>query len=542
MKTQFKTQFLLVMLLLAVFSMNAFGTVPSSVAIGIDSNPKPQPAFVNENVLTTLIASFYGGDPIHELDPPSNTQYTWSCPTITRDGIIIVQDSQSLVQDAPAVSFFGGKTTTMTFNSSVKGIFVCTVKLVATSPDWRDANGNQITLNGTCAVTIIVTDVRLKQVIFGGSGFHSILEDVSQAAYGSPQWLDLNHDGDADENNENHFPLSYLHGSDMTATALFDVSNGAQLPSPLKVRCTSSAKVTFPDTTAQVNRQTITASMTSNTGLPNAAVYYNPFRLTWSISKDNGKTWIFAGTSDNRLYVTLGNPGSKQESIFDIASRNLSGEMTDKSQIVDTIWSAFKGPMPGLHRKVRDGHNQTDNKEMKYWPEGFNTPGNFTAPALISSGEGRCGSWADLLIQALNVHGITSTNEGITPPQWVPAGYTAKSPWNSFNPWWLCVDGSHPGQGNATPTVSAPDQGIGLPTRFNDHAVVRITNPAASTVYDPSYALTFKNPNNPSWDGSRLQWDDSTVKNFVVWATNGGPILAIEYWNNIGQIDTIWAP
>jgi hypothetical protein len=145
--------------------------------------------------------------------------------------------------------------------------------------------------------------------------------------------------------------------------------------------------------------------------------------------------------------------------------------MSSDSNIVQAIWSNF----PGLQvKRVSDG------AVLGYWlsPDPQGSGSSFE---LVLYGDGTCGSWASLFLDAQSVHGITgSTNWGVFPP----TGFQEIGIYTNL-----------PAQGNPSP-----------PEKFTDHNVVERNG----IFYDPSYGKTYI---------SKLAWEDASVS--VYYDSNG---------------------
>jgi hypothetical protein len=189
--------------------------------------------------------------------------------------------------------------------------------------------------------------------------------------------------------------------------------------------------------------------------------------ITWEISPDNGKTWFAAGSTADKTYMIRGNPTTPQfETVLDIGCRNTIGARirTDPSLIVKGIWDVFS-PTTGVG--TNKGVTNVDGKVMTYWgplARGANTIGAMfgmspysSLPALMSTADGRCGAWAELLQYVLFDQGIEAWKVSVDPAQALKPTTGESTPILKVNP-------LLPGQGNSAPQYY-----------FTDHAVVELT-------------------------------------------------------------------
>jgi hypothetical protein len=87
--------------------------------------------------------------------------------------------------------------------------------------------------------------------------------------------------------------------------------------------------------------------------------------------------------------------------------------MVTEAGKVNGIWSDFQGPIPGVF--------SWDHAEMRYWPDGWGTPGNFQAADLVRDKKGRCGAWEDLYRSVLSIHSIGASVLSVYPNKNLPA-------------------------------------------------------------------------------------------------------------------------
>lgn len=286
----------------------------------------------------------------------------------------------------------------------------------------------------TAQKPITIPKVELKEVSFSGTKYHAIKEDDGSANYDAPHWQDNSSplDGDADDSGDKKFPISFTRNTKMKVSAKFKVTPASIPGAQFKVRGDGPGNLDIPATTATLSGGELTISnVECSNPFANTIDFLNPMEIAWEVSFDNGTTWCKAGTSKNRVYVTLENPkaNSLYETLLDIGCRNAKGKVNPNTAVT-AIWADFQSPIPGVKRKAVDGHNVTDGVAMRYWVELtdplLNTAGAScqTIEAMINpspsiaglNGVGTCVAWADLFDQTVKAQGIVGSQVSeITP-------------------------------------------------------------------------------------------------------------------------------
>jgi len=194
--------------------------------------------------------------------------------------------------------------------------------------------------------------------------------------------------------------------------------------------------------------------------------------------------------------------------VLDVACRNAVGQ-TLESNIVAGIWSDFEGPIPGVR--------SWDGIEMKYWPDGYDTPDYQFTFQLVAAKKGRCGAWWQLFADTLRVHGIQSALLGIKPDV---ADIVIEPPPNFPHLWGIrfTVYPDHPAQGNSGPPLTRITRGPGLPIDFPDHAVSLYEAGSVKTIFDPSYGLRFSSAEGLT--NLQRAWEQACVAGFAWIFTN----------------------
>ena len=263
---------------------------------------------------------------------------------------------------------------------------------------------------------------------------------------------------------------------------------------------------------------------TSNNAVPiKSTVYRGQADIEWMVSPDNQVTWISAGDTNDKAYVTLDNPDGTAangdavidsagqpdtsapvaaipETVLDIGCRSAAGATTSATILAD-IWPAFAAPAaaPPEVTNVR-------GKVMTYWGSPFGpTDGNpaaaFTASGLLQFNTGRCGGWSRLLVAVLAAQRITAKFVTITVPP-------------------VSLTGWGPSTTNFFVTPSLPAQGTPKPFNyFPDHAVVVLSGAAALlapfTIFDPSYGKKYAVAGAASFASAEQTWANASVSQVV---------------------------
>lgn len=251
---------------------------------------------------------------------------------------------------------------------------------------------------------------------------HNVLQDDTGEPYGTPHWVDRELlDGQpATTATDDNFPVTYVAGNTMEVEATFEISPSpppALLPG-LIVEGEGPGGLRFFGAEGLLRGSAVSFETASEVGLPNKIDKLS-LPLLWRLSSDGGQSWLNAGRTESRVYVTLGKPQEQSrlfETVLDIGCREASGEDTTAGAIA-RIWSEFRSL--NVERKDRDGFNKPDEVVMRYWLD----QGDPNIPvvekkcqsveAMLSSeaigglqGIGTCTAWSELLIAVLRNQGI----------------------------------------------------------------------------------------------------------------------------------------
>jgi hypothetical protein len=287
---------------------------------------------------------------------------------------------------------------------------------------------------------------------------------------------------------------------------------------------------TEPDTATLVVKDVIsTKPLPETVGFQKATIH-------WQIRIDPVKesTSSDAGTSTIPLYIvysdpinTVPNAPEMYLSTVDIASKAADGA-TDEGSIVSSVWQAFKS----LHVQPRKldpstGDVTVSQTVLKYWEpwsvSAYITdtwrplcPGVHGPLPVLRDGVGRCGTWADFFVAALNSQGISAQTVKVSEEKGFPCGPicdqtkewmlikdwtflkpTASGPFPYQAVYLLKQQGSSKSATRVKTEFRYPSQSKGQggttppPGMFvvGDHEIVRYTVPSGGpgVLYDPSY-------------------------------------------------------
>lgn len=246
-----------------------------------------------------------------------------------------------------------------------------------------------------------------------------IKKDSNGVAYSGPAWKDEDLDGISDLTDANadasksYQPVAYLSTKSLSAEGLFlpsctKVSNpGEYIPEfdaeavVQKLRFAPNDRWFGWDWSAPVafnkNGTRVTAA---NPFRASAEVgYESVYELAWEVGFGELGTAIddlswHISRSQHELYLTYKAERSSYETVFHLGCVGADGETTDQG-VVDGVWRNFSG------KSVR----RKDGISLTYYASYTNTVTN--CKDLLSTHDGQCMAWADLLVEATRkIHGV----------------------------------------------------------------------------------------------------------------------------------------
>lgn len=380
--------------------------------------------------------------------------------------------------------------------------------------------------------TLYVPLFRMKEVSFSGSTIGNYLtSDDTNVTYDAPHWQDGNNDGDAEDPGERKYPIAYVRDTPPTIYGKITVKPSgltavSGFSAKIKVTGPGNIKIDPPvAATIGIDELELLPATPSAGNFVKEIDYLNPMTLSWQVEVNNKGHWCVAGETAHRTYVTLGIPATtmRQETLFDIGCQNADGQTVEKPAVA-AIWSDFLPDTDGIPRlfRVLPPGATGPPSPMTYYADSANPYGTCnTIEELLTTGDGRCGAFQELMYFVLQVQGIASTRKEVHAPTGVTGGVAAAKAdhiavygtdpdiiytgsirdvffvrrWTlSTATRWSVTDLSGvPGQGNDDP--------IGI---FEDHALVEYDG----EIYDPSYGT------GPF--ASILEWEDASIDGFGV--------------------------
>lgn len=172
-----------------------------------------------------------------------------------------------------------------------------------------------------------------------------------------------------------------------------DVEDGYSM----KVGATGPDGMTVPMTTANIDGSTINSTLIQSTGnpFPDTVKYYSDFKLTWKFTIEHETTARPAGENENEMYITYDVPAlAPRHTSLHLGTVAANGD-SDLTDVVNDAWGAFAG----LAVDRRDG------ERMTYY--GTTSPSS-TLVGLLTSEDGECVAWANLLMDVLGAQGFAT--------------------------------------------------------------------------------------------------------------------------------------
>lgn len=369
-----------------------------------------------------------------------------------------------------------------------------------------------------------ILDIKAAEVSFSGTGQHEVRKDDDSGGYTAPHWQDNSSppNGTGTDAGDRRFPVSFTGGSKITASAQLRIKPDPPAGTDVRLRALGPG-FDFPAKAAAQSPGFLDYPATEATTALSAGVgFLDPMVLNWQVSVDGGTNWRKAGQTGNRVYATLADPvagAALFETVLDIGARNAAGKATD-ADAVAAIWSDFQGPIPGVLRKVKDGFNQADGQEMRYWLDASdpNLPvvratcqllPHMVNPAVTQfNGVGTCVAWSQLFKETLRAQGISGAAILRVLPIYNPQTTGALLVKN----WTFATTGTAPagcapfsfGPGEASDQAGAPGQGTANPPGgFESHFIVGF----GGSFYDPSYG------SGPF--SSQAAWENASLDGFL---------------------------
>jgi hypothetical protein len=469
-----------------------------------------------------------------------NTPVTWSNEVGQVGYLLTVNGGNYYTNNRAKFSWPAGYTATSTTNTCQN----CPPSYFGTASTYTVSDKEWLTFSGFHNQLF---SPRVNDVSFSGDQFLPVADDTG-VLYEAPHWHDSDGDGWADsEGTEWRFPVCYVRNSGMRVSAYFQL--GAQITGDVTVVGTAqNVPFVFEKTVTLANQDAFEINNVAEkygTKFPNSIERYNPLTILWTLRLPGSSSLtVVAGTTDNRVYVTLDYPGAYPlyESVLDIGCRAAS-VVASANGAVNAIWTKEFVGTDGVRRKAMDGYNRVDGTNMTYW--GISDGGDPDLEASVAlhlpdranmmnpngillttstgstrfNGVGTCGAWAYTFYEVLRAQGIAGS--AAIPLNVVtiypPVGYTGFHVKNwSFN-----GQGSAPACSPTTYIFNTSDltrqlgiagQNFADPkSAFPDHQIVRY----GTTYFDPSYGRSYPSATDYSqFDPAHIAWELQSIAGF----------------------------
>lgn len=355
--------------------------------------------------------------------------------------------------------------------------------------------------NHTATAYLHAPYVRLESVSFEIPA--PIKEDEGQQPqFVMPQWQDSNLDGDVSDANDRRLPVAQIAGSALQVREVrFKAELGGLTPQNIEISGFGDDGVAFLDAAVYGDDALFTqGATTSEINLPNSIDVDDEFTMEWEVSFTGPGNQTLTFTSpeiDIQLYrYRTATPGAHCHTVWDIACRGsqpLDLATATEQDIIDRVWAHFTD---------RDVRRVSDDAQMKYYGSWLCQA--ITTSELIRDADGQCTSWANLMHDALKIHGISRDivqivgNEAVQVTEFMVKAWTLGQPsgespnarfpyintpddplFNANLFMWLYHEVQDQigiaGQGNANPL-----------SLFGSHILVE---GAGESLYDPSYGV-----------------------------------------------------
>jgi hypothetical protein len=385
-----------------------------------------------------------------------------------------------------------------------------------------------------CSQTITgaVVGLVLSNVAF--SVANDILQDDGSGAYLPPHWTATN-----------SYPVTYPRNTTGTVSATFwVVPTNFSGSNSVIIQGVGSSGLNIPATTVTVVgvQSTVTLPTTNfSTAFANQVDFLNPLTIDWEYT-GGGATFYDAGSSVNPVYITLTNPATANlfHTVVHLACSN--GHATDTNAAVANTWALFAGP---ANVTTWDG-----TKKLYYYQngDGWNTATDVAG--LLSSQNGNCVAWRNLLLDALLANGISADRVYVSSPgqyflvrawNFGSSSFTNTPPYNWMLRFPTTIVDTSSGvgvYGDLTNLGTLDGQNTAPPAEkvFGNHRILGY----GGLYYDPSYGVTFSGENNfvdTAVAGYAIERDDLDnppgYTNLILRVESSTGVYEISFTNNV---------
>lgn len=449
-----------------------------------------------------------------EVEPPYTTPVTRKlCDGFTYQWTLAPQPGETGFG-----YFLGTASRTPMFVAITPGTI--TVKVTATALDGEVA---------THQAPIVIHQPKVKRVSFDPP--YPVAKDVTGGAYVpyvAPHWEDTNDDGDASDPNERRFPVAFqvnnpLKLKKIEFTVALRPMPGMGLLGGIQGETAKGFQVWSLSYNPNATSGQASSDKISWFGAKfTKCRYFDLFNVDWTLGMIGSTVQRPIGTTDNKLYVTMGAPamgnGGNSHTTLELACKLNDGQ-DDKDTLRSNIWSQFSNVAgaPGLvKRPTPDGFNQqVAQTPLGYWIN-LNSLSN-SVRELIDTADGTCSAWSQLLYCCFTLQNVPAEFVQVTPPgaalpankllyihSWtvnpvLPASYNSAN-WN---------------EGSTAAANNGVNEDIGVPGQNNDDPRSVFFNHiflvSDGSIYDAPYGGT----SIPGWPlAAQIAWETRALRAF----------------------------
>ena len=244
----------------------------------------------------------------------------------------------------------------------------------------------------------------IKEVSFKGDANYTLTSDDAIKTFSAPHYANYSQDDEgACDPLTRDYPTAYTRHTTPEVEMKFgidiEIPEGKTVNVILKANGTDDVNLPAQTIALHHGQKIYTyPKVAAEKAWPDKIRFYGSsaqFTFTWKSKMEGAPDFNDCGTTKHRLYLTLGDPATelRQETLFDLGSRNADGKTTAATATTD-IWNDF------TDRDIR----RVDGTQLTYYAD-YNC-NNLTTESLLSKGDGQCVAWAKLFIDIRKIQGI----------------------------------------------------------------------------------------------------------------------------------------
>jgi hypothetical protein len=351
--------------------------------------------------------------------------------------------------------------------------------------------------------------MEVEEVTFHGN--QTVKKDDGSGDYDGADWSDQNHDNDANDEGEHHWPICYIKGDTMGVSAKIKCN----LPNAVSVTVRARIPANSPASGGSEIIFGPSGALTSSNGFiecpridattandSTKTNHLEKMEQVWEIQAAGSGKWVAISKTQHTFYSLYGKPietSKLYHTVLHLAC-SIPGA-SNWNQVVDNVWANFAGP---ANVKAWNPTTRVFDRPLHYYKDGvIQQAVATTTSGLLMEENGQCFAWMELFLDALKIHGESTSqsvqiNGGgddgdllLVIKNWQTVQNAPDPPHirlPTADPNFSCGAGhvqygdmisadGLPGQNTATPYVKI----------FGGHAVAKYNN----IYYDPSYGVTY---------------------------------------------------